>query len=92
MAQHAGSFGRYEITGTVTDEAGQPVPGAAVQIGKTLVYTNQSGQFSIGVKAAKPQPIKIPLDQFAAPGSWQVIDAPTVATPDVPIIVTVKRF
>jgi hypothetical protein len=92
MTQHAGSFGRYEIRGTVTDESGQAVAGAAVQIGKALAYTNQAGEFSIGARSQKPQPVTVPLSEWATPGQWRVISAPKMATPEQPISVTVARF
>jgi hypothetical protein len=81
MPQHAGSFGKYEIRGTVTDEDGKSVQGAAVMIGKAVVYSNQAGEFCIRTGKNGPQKITVPLDQWATPGEWVIINAPLTATP-----------
>lgn len=70
------SLGRYLVQGTVKDEAGVPVEGAALLLGDELTFTNSSGQFF--VRGSKPvrYPLVVQLEEFLLPGSWQVVTAP----------------
>ncbi|MEZ0333510.1 MAG: hypothetical protein ACAI18_05850, partial [Gemmatimonadales bacterium] len=48
-----GGFGRYIVRGSVRDEAGAPVEGAALAIGGEVAFTNSSGEFF--VRTRRPQ-------------------------------------
>ena len=43
--QLGGRMARYVVRGTVRDESGNPVEGAAIEIGGEVVFTNSTGQF-----------------------------------------------
>ena len=71
---------RYVVRGRVRDEAGNPVEGAAVDVGGQLVYTNSSGEFFL--RASHPQlfPLAVRTAEFLLPGEWQVVSAPAQVT------------
>jgi hypothetical protein len=75
----AGSLHRHVIRGRVVDQSGQPVRGAAVNIGGELVFTDSTGHFTLRRKKAEMLPVAVALDEFILPGRYEVIQAPTQA-------------
>jgi hypothetical protein len=75
-----GGISRYVIRGRVVDEAGEPVEGAAVDLGGEIVFSNSRGQFSLRTRRPARYAVAVKLDEFLLPGSWQVRSAPASVT------------
>ncbi|HEU4941530.1 MAG TPA: hypothetical protein VFT97_07935, partial [Candidatus Eisenbacteria bacterium] len=67
------------IRGTVQDDAGSAISGAALQIGDELVFTDSQGAFFVRMKKAKDYPIVILYDEFLGPGRYEALYVPTQA-------------
>jgi hypothetical protein len=88
------SVGKYSIRGTVVDAQGEPVDGACVQFAKNVTCTDSEGYFEIRESKARSFPLTVPVDQFLAPGQWEIVSAPATAQAEIdphPIRVTVRR-
>jgi hypothetical protein len=70
---------RYVVRGTVRDEIGNPVEGAAIEIGTDVVFTNSTGQFFHRLGRPGRLPVKVSTAEFLLPGQWEVLSAPTEA-------------
>jgi hypothetical protein len=80
-------FPKYVITGRVVDERGNPVRGAAVLINRGTVFTDSAGAFLVRTGRNKPCSVKVLLQEFLAPGMFEVASAPEACVPskeDVP--------
>ncbi len=64
------------IRGRVVDEKQEPVNGAALRIGKELVFTDVEGKFFVRVKKARGYAVKVAVQEFIAPGYFEVVTAP----------------
>ena len=73
----SGAIGRYVVRGTVRDEAGAPVEGAALQLGTEVAFTNSRGEFFLRVRRPQRYALAVNLEEFLLPGRWQVASAPT---------------
>lgn len=74
--QVGGRMARYVIRGTVRDDQGQPVEGAAVEVGSNVVFTNSTGEFFLRVGRPTRSPVKVLIGEFLLPGQWEVVSAP----------------
>jgi hypothetical protein len=72
-------MGRYVVRGTVRDENGNPVEGAAIEIGVEVVFTNSAGQFFHRVGRPGRLAVKVLTAEFLLPGHWAVVSAPAEA-------------
>jgi len=92
------SFPKYLLQGTVTDEKGNPIAGAALRISGEDVFTDSRGKFFLRVRKAGPHPLAVSLENFLAPGSYEVVSAPGEVTaaregePAGEIAVAVRRL
>jgi hypothetical protein len=69
--------GKFLISGTVVDGDSQPVAGAAIKLGKDLVFSDSTGQFFLRVKRGdRAVPLAVIPEEFTAPGQWVVVSAP----------------
>lgn len=73
----SGRMARYVIRGTVRDESGNPIEGAAVDLGGEVVFTNSTGQFLLRVKRPNRYAVTVLPAEFLLPGQWEVASAPT---------------
>ncbi len=73
--------GAFSIRGRVVDSSGKAVSGAAIQLGRTVVFTDSTGQFSFRARRAQCITVRVLPEEFAAPGTWQADSAPVTATP-----------
>ncbi len=89
--QTAKPSGRFIITGTVTDADGQPVEGAAVSVGKQIVYTNSAGEFQVRVNKKKAVTLTVLPEEFATVGHWVVTDCPSEAQPGLGVKIQLTR-
>lgn len=82
---HGGGGGRridrFMIAGVVVDDVGQPVEGAALEIGGDLIYTDSRGRFFHRRPTGKSLALRVVLDDFLMPGAFEVEDAPAEVTP-----------
>jgi hypothetical protein len=85
-----GHGGKYTVEGFVTDATGKPIEGACVMVEKDLVFTDSTGHFSIREKR-KLNPIRVDLDNFMLPGTWQTVSAPSTATAGEPVRIVLER-
>ena len=77
--QVSGRMSRYVIRGTVRDVEGNPVEGAAVDLGGELVFTNSGGEFFLRVAHPRRTPLAVLPAEFLLPGRWEVVSAPAEA-------------
>lgn len=69
------SIGKFVQTGVVKRKDGQPVEGAAVEVGSEIVYTDQQGVWTFRSKKKSMPPAELALDQFLCPGKWKLSSA-----------------
>ncbi|MFL5449285.1 MAG: carboxypeptidase-like regulatory domain-containing protein [Gemmatimonadales bacterium] len=72
-----GSMARYVVQGTVRDDSGNPVEGAAVKLNDEVVYTNSAGEFFVRVKHPEHYTLAVATEEFLLPGRWEVVSAPS---------------
>jgi hypothetical protein len=77
--QLGGPMSQYVVRGSVKDEYGNPVEGAAIEIGPDLVFTNSTGQFFHRLGRPGRSPVKVLTAEFLLPGRWEVLSAPADA-------------
>jgi hypothetical protein len=79
-----GGMARYLVRGTVRDEAGSPIEGAAVDLDGEVVYTNSAGEFFLRANHPRRYSIRVLTQEFLLPGLWEVVSAPgdVVASPE----------
>jgi hypothetical protein len=77
--QLGGRMGRYVVRGTVVEENGNPVEGAAIEIGTEVVFTNSAGQFFHRLGRPGRSAVKVLTAEFLLPGQWEVVSAPAEA-------------
>lgn len=75
-------FGKYVVAGFVFDASGQPFEGAAIAIGKETVYSDSEGKFLLRVNKRVPLAVSVKLDEFIAPGDFEVVTAPSSTMPE----------
>jgi hypothetical protein len=83
--------GKFVVAGTVVDEQGQPMEGAAIQLQGTVVYSDSRGRFFVRVKHNKPLALVVLPSEFAAPGVWAVTDCPVDAMPGTEVLIRLRR-
>jgi hypothetical protein len=74
--QLGGRISRYVFRGTVRDDAGNPIEGAALDIGGEVVFTNSRGEFFRRVSRPGRAPLTVLTAEFLLPGEWEVASAP----------------
>jgi hypothetical protein len=89
-------FPKYVVEGIVVDGSDQPLEGAAIKIDGKEGYSDGDGRFMIRLDKPGPFPVTVVLDEFTAPGMWEVVEAPASAggqsESDVtPIKIVVRR-
>lgn len=79
MAAHSETFSiaRFVVEGTVKDDHGSPVEGAALHIGKDVVYTDSTGAFSARMRKHGPFPLSVAPDEFITNGVFETVSAPS---------------
>jgi hypothetical protein len=75
------SIPKYVIKGRVLDALGKPVAGAAIQIDGELVFTNSEGEFVARFRKKQATRIHVSLRDFLTNEFYDVVHAPTEATP-----------
>lgn len=97
-AQSADSFSmaKYLIRGTVEDDQGMPIEGAALRIGHQLLYTDSTGRFQARFSRRGPFPLTVVPEEFLTSTMYRAVSAPPEAkaetdeaAPDLQITVRV---
>lgn len=70
---------KYIIRGRVSDDAGKPIRGAALAIGKELAFSDSDGAFFVRVSKRGEVPIEVVFNEFLVPGNWEKVTAPDKA-------------
>ena len=71
------SIAKYVVQGVVKDDQGSPVEGAALHIGKEVVYTDSSGHFMARFSKRGPFPLSVAPEEFINNGVYEVVSAPS---------------
>lgn len=91
----SGRIDQFVIAGTVSDEAGTPIDGAAIELGRDVVYTDSQGRFFLRRPTASELPLRVLLNDFLGVGTYEVVSAPARATPTKgngkPLSITLRR-
>ena len=74
------SFPKYLLRGKVFDDKGSPFAGAALLIGDEGTLTDSNGKFFLRVRKAGPHALTVDLENFMAPGKYEVVSAPEEVT------------
>jgi len=77
------SVGKYSIRGTVVNAQGEPVDGACIQLAKNITCTDSEGAFEMRESKARSFSVTVPVDQFLAPGQWEVVSAPATVQSEI---------
>ncbi len=86
----------FVLRGHVEDELGAPVEGAAIDLDGDVAYTDSQGNFLVRAPRPKRYAVRVRLEDFLLPGTWEVIDAPAQAQAgsegrDQPLQVRLRR-
>ena len=90
------SISKYVIQGVVLDDLSTPVEGAALRIGKQVVYTDSSGRFMLRFSKRASFPLSLAPEEFLTNGVYQVVSAPSEVHSEsednaIDVRVTVRR-
>lgn len=89
-------FERYIVQGTVVDEGGAAIDGAAIQVGGSMLFTDSRGRFFVRLSTSRSVPLRVVLEEFLATGHFEVVSAPDSVKPQVeresvPLRIVVRR-
>jgi hypothetical protein len=76
VSQDSFSIAKYMIQGVVQDDQGLPVEGAALHVGKEVVYTDSSGRFQARFSKHGPYSLNVAVDEFLSNLTYEVVSAP----------------
>jgi hypothetical protein len=71
------SIAKYLVQGVVKDDHGIPVEGAALHVGKEVVYTDSSGRFLVRFSKRGPFPLSVAPEEFITNGVYEAVSAPS---------------
>ena len=79
MSGHSETFSiaKFLVQGVVKDEQGNPVEGAALRIGKEVVYSDSTGAFLVRMGKHGPFPLSVVPDEFITNGVYETVSAPS---------------
>jgi hypothetical protein len=91
------SISKYVISGKVVDSDGNPVAGAALQIGTELVFTNSEGEFMLRTRKRQTLPLHVSMRDFLTNDFYEVVTAPSEVQSEVedkaqPVTVTLRKI
>jgi hypothetical protein len=70
-------FPKYVVRGIVVDPSGNPIEGAAIHVDGKIAYSDSNGNFMVRLGKQGPHSVAVPVEEFIAAGSWEVVDAPS---------------
>jgi hypothetical protein len=68
---------KYLVQGVVKDDHGLSVEGAALHIGKQVVYTDSSGRFLVRFSKRGPFALSVAPEEFITNGVYEAVSAPS---------------
>jgi hypothetical protein len=71
------SIAKFLVQGVVKDDQGNPVEGAALRIGKEVVYSDSTGTFLARMGKHGPYPLNVVPDEFITNGLYETVSAPS---------------
>jgi hypothetical protein len=71
------SIAKYLVQGVVEDDQSNPVEGAALHVGKQVVYTDSLGHFMARFSKRGVFPLSVAPEEFITNGLYQVVSAPS---------------
>ncbi len=71
------SIAKYLVQGVLKDDQGTPVEGAALHIGKEVVYTDSSGRFMARFSKRGQFALSVAPEEFITNGVFEVVSAPS---------------
>jgi hypothetical protein len=88
---------KYIVRGHVVDDKNRPVAGAVLRIGGALALTSEDGRFFVRTRKPTACSLQVVVEEFLAPGHFQVVSAPKSVTPATEdqareITITVRRI
>jgi hypothetical protein len=95
--QNEASIAKYVITGKVVDIDGNPIAGAALQIGTDLVFTNSDGEFVLRTRKKQTLLLHVSMRDFLTNDFYEVVTAPSEVQSEVedkaqPVTVTLRKI
>ena len=75
------SFPKYVVLGVVQDPDGAAVEGAAILLGREVVYSDDRGEFMLRLRKPKEVSLKVELNEFLTAGTFEVLKSPQTAKP-----------
>jgi hypothetical protein len=82
LPQETFSMAKYVVQGTVKDEQGNAVEGAALHVGKEVAFSDSSGRFQLRVSRHGPYALRVAPDEFLSTIVYEVVTAPAQARAD----------
>ena len=82
LPQETFSMAKYVVQGTVKDEHGNAVEGAALHIGKEVAFSDSSGHFQLRASKHGPYALSVAPDEFLSNIVYEVVTAPAQARAD----------
>ena len=70
------SIAKYVVQGIVKDGEGNPVEGAALHIGKEVVYSDSAGRFLVRLSKHGPFAVSVAPEEFITNGVYEAVSAP----------------
>jgi hypothetical protein len=79
MSAHSETFSiaKFMVQGIVKDDQGNPVEGAALHIGKEVVYSDSTGTFLARMGKHGPFPLSVVPEEFITNGAYETVSAPS---------------
>jgi len=79
MSAHSETFSiaKFLVQGVVKDDQGNPVEGAALHIGKEVVYSDSTGAFLVRLGKHGPFPLSVVPEEFITNGVFETVSAPS---------------
>jgi hypothetical protein len=71
------SIAKFLVQGVVKDDQGNPVEGAALRIGKEVVYSDSTGAFLARMGKHGPFPLSVVPEEFLTNGLYEAVSAPS---------------
>ncbi|MCC6318224.1 MAG: carboxypeptidase regulatory-like domain-containing protein [Gemmatimonadaceae bacterium] len=95
-APSGGRIDAFVASGRVVDTTGAPIEGAALEVGSDVVYTDSQGRFFVRQPTGRDLTLRVLLDDFLAPGKFEVVSAPAALRPSkdgraTPALIVVRK-
>lgn len=91
-----GRVDAFVANGRVVDTTGAPIEGAALEVGGDVVYTDSQGRFFVRRPTGRLLRLRVVLDDFLVPGTFEVVTAPAELRPTreargTPTVIVLRR-